>query len=250
MSAQKDKMWSASLDGELSAAETAEFEHALTPAQKSALAAEMELERALAQRLSRGAACPDELWKRTLAAVEQQAVSGRSTKALPRWAYAITAVAAVFLITIAGAAFRAYQMREPSILAMAPSESVAQLTQEAELRGASTEDINAYLKEHGFGFAMTTTEVQVPGAHHTREMLGVHPVTYRGEQVMEVLFDCCGKPIKIVVAKAGGRAAAEIGDAVAAGQVQASKPVGGYVAAVVGHHKASGLLEYLTEASA
>lgn len=252
MSGQIDKLMSASLDGELSAAEAAEFDHSLTPAEKANIAAEMKLERGIADRLSQGGRCPDDVWKRTIAALEQEATPMKRVRLAASWRYAITAMAAVLAITVIGAVLRVNQVpQEPSILAIEKGTTIEQLAALSTLSDTDTESLNAFLQQEGFEIRMTTTDVQIPGDHHTpREFLGARPVTYRGEEVIELLFNCCERPVKIVVARTGSRTAHEIGERLAEGQIQVSKPVGEYVAAVVGRHKVIGLLDYLTEPNA
>lgn len=252
MASNHDKLATAYLDGELSAAEAAEFDTSLTPQQKHNLAAEMKFERAIGERLSRGAACPDDLWKKTLAAIDEKTSPVVEFRPRRTWMYAVTAMAAALAIGVAGLLvnFNAAN-RGPSILAMEKGTTIEALQAQAELKGHDTESVNAFFKEHGFNLAMTTADVQIPGDHHTpRVLLGMKPTNYRGDDVMELMFNCCGRPLKVVVAKTGSKTANEIGAAMAAGQLQESRHVGEYVAALVGKHEIHGLLTYLTEPKA
>lgn len=247
MATNHEKLVTAYLDGELSAAEAAELDKSLTPENKANLAGEIKLERAIGERLSRGAKCPDDLWQRTMAAVEERA-SVVEFKPRRKWMYAATALAAMLALTMAGLLINYNSAPRASILAMEKGTTIEMLQAQAELQGHDTDAVNAFLKEHGFNLAMITADVQIPGDHHTpRVLLGMRPATNRGEDVMELLFNCCGRPLKVVVAKKGGETAREIGDAMADGRIQSSRRVGDYVTALVGRHEALGLLDYLTE---
>ncbi|NUM52644.1 MAG: hypothetical protein HUU46_03270 [Candidatus Hydrogenedentes bacterium] len=248
MATNHEKLVTAYLDGELSAAEAAELDQSLTPEQKVNLAGEIKFERAIGERLAGGAKCPDELWQRTMAAVGAKVSPVAEFRPRRNWKYAVTALAAMLALTMAGLLINYNTTQTPSILAMEKGTTVEMLQALAELEGHETDDVNAYFKEHGFDLAMTTADVQIPGDHHTpRVLLGMRPAKNRGEDVMELLFNCCGRPLKVVVAKKGGETAREIGDAMAEGTIQVSRRVGDYVTALVGRHEALGLLDYLTE---
>lgn len=252
MATNHEQLAAAYLDGELSAAEAAEFDNTLTPQEKAGLAAEMTFERAIGERLARGAACPDDLWNRTLAAAGGQAAPVVAFRPRRMWRYAVPALAAGLAIGVAGLLGLYAGVGGPSVLAMDKSTTIAKLQAQVELDGHDLESVNAFFKEHGFNIAMTKTEARAPGDHHhsRREMLGVRPTTNHGDDVMELMFECCGRPLKVVVAKAGSETAREIGEAMAAGQIQESRHVGDYVAALVGRHDSQGLLMVLTDPSA
>lgn len=250
MDSQHEKMISAYLDGELSAAEAAEFDSTFTVAEKANLSAEMKFERKLAEQLGRGVSCPNDVWQRTLEAIEQKAAPVEQFRPRRNWMYAVTAMAAMLAITVAGLFVRVNLVspHPPTVLAIAKGTTIAMLEEEAQLRSRDTDSVNAFLKEHGFNIAMTSADVQVPGDHHTpRQLLGLRPAVNRGEDVMELLFNCCGRPLKVVIAKTGTKTAREIGDLMAEGKLQATRHVGDYVAALVGRHETYGLLDYFTE---
>jgi hypothetical protein len=242
---QREKMWLAYLDGELSAAEVAEFDQSLSQAEKDRLGAEIRFERGVAEALARGVACPDDVWKRTRVAVERRQAGIIEALRAPKWMYALTAVAAALAIVMTSIVFRMYT-QPPSVLILSEA-SVLQLSEKSDFRGDTVEEVNTYLKEHGFDIVLTSLDTESGVRHHDRDFLGVHTAKNHGEDVVEMLFACCGKPIKVVIARAGSRTAREMGSYLADGKIQASRPVGEYVAAVVGRHKAVGLLDFLAE---
>ncbi|HRI87332.1 MAG TPA: hypothetical protein PLJ47_17480 [Candidatus Hydrogenedentes bacterium] len=253
MSEQQEKLWTASIDGELSASEANEFDQSLTPAQKTNLAAEMTVERVVSERLARGGACPDDVWQRTMAAVAERTTQPAAPRRARAWAYGLGALAAMITLTAAGFALRMNiaKPETPDLLMIAKGTTVEDFVLKGQLHGATASDVNAFLQQHGIALELTSTNVKVPGDHHTpREFLGVNPVEHHGEKVMELLFNCCDRPVKVVVAKAGSQTALEMGAAMAEGKLQMSKRVGDYVASIVGRHEVVGLLDYITEPEA
>ena len=71
----KEKLWVAYLDGQLSASETVSFEAALTEAERNHAAQEVLLERALGDSLQEAPVCPDVLWQAVAAELSASAVS-------------------------------------------------------------------------------------------------------------------------------------------------------------------------------
>ena len=252
MDSQRENMVTAYLDGELSAAEAAEFDKSFTPVEKSNLAAEIKLEYAIGERLSRGAACPDLVWQRALAAIEEKASPMHRLRTRRNWMYAVAALAAALAITVGGLLINANTPAPGRpILALAKGATVESLQEEVQLRGNDTKSVNSFLKENGFNLAMSTAAAQVSHEHHApRVLLGLSSAVNHGVDVMELMFNCCGRPLKVVIAKAGSRTAREIGDAMAEGEIQVSRHVGEYVAALVGQHEAPGLLDSLTDTEA
>lgn len=243
MNTHQDMMWSAYLDGELSASEAAEFDQMLTPADRERLAAEVRYERALGEALAGDESCSDALWRKTVMAVHRYDEVLRAPRT-PRWVYIATAVAAVLGITAAGVLYRASQ--QPRSVFAIPEGFPSEMASRVELNGtAPLDEINRFLTGHGFKIAMTTTNVEAPRPRHAREFHGLRSTSNRGEPVIEFYFECCGKPIKMIVAPRGGATEEEVERRLAAHEVQASRAVGEYVAAVVGRHRAHDFLELI-----
>ncbi len=252
MATNHEKLVTAYLDGELSAAEAAELDQSLTPDHKANLASEIKFERAIGERLARGAKCPDDLWQRTMAAVEAKTAPEIVEFKLRRnyWKYASVAMAAMLAVTTIGlvAQFNTGPSVAPSMFAMEKGMTIEMLASQAELRGHDTAAVNAYFKEHGFNLAMTSADMTIPGDHHTpRELLGMRPATNGDDNVMEMMFNCCGRPLKVIIAKTGSDTAREIGGLVSEGKIQTVRHVGDYVAALVGKHETHAILDNFTE---
>ncbi|MFA6243994.1 MAG: hypothetical protein WC655_23835 [Candidatus Hydrogenedentales bacterium] len=247
MSIANDRMWSAYLDGELGASEASEFDRGLTVSEKRRMAGEVVLERALADVLGRGAACPEAVWARLRETIqaESKPEQQNTPSTWPSWGRML-AVAAVVVLTVAGLVVKTQSPRGDFVL-MAEKD-VGQLQQASRVRGHSLQDVNEYVHEHGFAFDVLPIDND-GSRHHWRELLGARESHYRGEKVMELFFDCCGKPLKVVVAPKNGAAARHIGEALARGELQASRPAGEYVTALVGRHRAAALLDLVSAES-
>ena len=59
---EREKLWMAYLDGEMTSTEAAAFDASLTPEERARLAGEMRLESGLAAALQGDVVCPDAVW--------------------------------------------------------------------------------------------------------------------------------------------------------------------------------------------
>jgi anti-sigma factor RsiW len=246
----KDKLWTAYLDGELSAAEAAEFEKSLSTEEKQQLAAEMQFEEGLMHILSEDEPCPDVLWDRVCRDVAAPQSAPAKSGA---WFWRVSALAAGVAIVMAVALPQSVSDDDdamanrgnvidtpdeqfasilPAFLAFGEN-SVESLQQQAQVNGDES-GVNAFMREHGFKLALETAQAE-PG-HHALRLIGAREVAYDDEAVLELFYECCEQPMKVIVAKQGGAAAEHLAVGVANGHAQASRHVGDYVAAVVGKH--------------
>lgn len=244
MNTQKDRLWLAYLDGELTTSEAAEFDRSLRPDEKDRLQAEMRFECALGEILGHGGACPEEVWQRTSQAVLNLG-GKRVHRRSPAWQYGVVAVAAVVMLTVAGAIYRTYFMR-PSFLDI-KARSIHDFVAQADIKASEVAAINEYLHNHGIALSVRSLEDAPQLRHHEQELLGATEQTYKGEPVAELLYECCGRPIKVVIAPKNSDAATAIRKAIDENKVQDFRSVGDYVAAIVGHHRAPGLIDLLSE---
>ena len=244
MNTQKDRLWLAYLDGELATSEAAEFDQSLRPEEKDRLQAEIRFECALGEVLGQGGACPEEVWQRTSQAV--MSVGGkRVRRRLPAWQYGAVAMAAVVMLTVAGVVYQAYFMG-PSFLDI-KARSIHDFVAQAEIKASEAATVNDYLHNHGIALSVRSLEDAPDLRHHAQALLGATEQTYRGEPVAELLYECCGRPVKVVIAPKNSEAATAIRKAIDENKVQDFRSVGDYVAAIVGHHHAPGLIDLLSE---
>ena len=240
MSNDKARFWQAYLDGELSVSEAAEFEAELDDEERQLLASEMGFESALAEKLSLNATCPDEVWDRTRALIEAQQTPRRTMR---RWYYGAATFAAAASIAFILAVYAPMDTSPSSAVVMA-AQTVEELAAASETPG-DRESVHRYLLAHGVRLDLREPmSLHMAGAHPHIELVGVRTEMANGEPVVEMLFACCGKPVKVLMVKQGTQAALDIGQAAGAGhQVRATRLVGNYLTAVVSDHSAHGLLD-------
>lgn len=245
MKMQKEQSWQAYIDGELSATEAAVFEASLTESERDQLMADVRFDRALVERLAQNASCPDELWKNTKALLQQQGEAVPVAARRKRWYWG-----AASLVAAASLAFILSLFATPGTSTKTPQLIVSASTLE-ELRAQSEiesgrDAAQRYLDDKGVGLDISyDIALGIMGDHHHPiEIVGARQNIISGVPVTELLFGCCGKPIKVVVARHDSDAAQEIALAAAHhGQIQATRTVGDYFTAVVGDHAAHGLLD-------
>ena len=240
MNLDREKMRQAYLDGELSASETAEFEAALTPAEREQIEGEVGLEAGLGEVLSRGAACPDALWR----GLETRMAEGRSDKKrnhYPSWRLAAAAAAGI-VFAVSLFAPQSKDVASPAVVLAA--ETVDELAR-MSLTGPGIEEVETYMRGHHVEVQiLQPAKLGMASMHRGIEILGAREEAVGNDRVVSLLMACCDHPVKVVFARRGGPAAEAIGKAAAGGgHVQATRAIGAYIAAVVGTHPAHGLLD-------
>lgn len=248
MKENKEHLWHAYLDGELSAIEAVKFEASLTDAEQARLAAETRFERALAERLSEGAECPDDVWERTRALITRQEVKATPTSGRRRsWYWG-----AATLTAAAGLAFVISMFATPggprSALVLSAA-TVNELAATSEVQPGS-DFAEQFIRENGIDLKIQDdNELEArQGQHQHVRIVGARQEPVEGGTVIEVLVDCCGFPVKIVFADVDSSAAREIGLAAAEdGDVLATRVIGDYMAAVVSRHESHHLLNLFSQ---
>ncbi len=246
MSMQREHRWSAYLDGELSASEAAEFDESLTLEEQQRLQAEVRFEGALGEFLSQGGECPNDVWHRATKALARK--GGRIPWWMPtRHAATFVAAAAVMLI-VAGVVYRV-QFATPAFLSLANGDYPTAESRLA-LNTGDLSEVNEYLHTHGIALVLhaPSKHYHVHGARG-RELRGASEASYKGETVTEIMFECCGRPLKVVIVPKTGPAAGAVRRAIERDQVQEFRSIGDYVAVTVGRHPAHGLLDLLSDES-
>jgi hypothetical protein len=226
----EDHLWSAYLDGELTASEALEVDDTLTDAERERLAGELRVERLLAERLSAAPPCPQALWESTVARMGLKA----TRRPFPVWRAA--SLAAAFLVALS--LFLALRPNDEAEF-LAKAANIDSLRQQAQVM--TPEEVQALLLGNGMNVQLRSLE-EIGIDNHNDFLIGANATSYAGERVVQVLYGCCGSPAKVVIVKRGGSAAARVADGVAKGQVQACCAVDGHVVAVVGPHGSPQLL--------
>jgi hypothetical protein len=246
MSTHKDEIWSAYLDGELTAGEATEFDASLTPEDRERLEGEMRFEAALAETLGEGPDCPDELWQqlREDMGATPDNISFLRRPVTVRTLVPIAAVAAVLVLSVVGI-YEAYQVdAEIPFLNVADAEAQG-LAELSELASPNEDQVEDYLRRHGMNVYLRDPEHTVGLAHPNQtRLIGAFHREFKGSGVVVLLYECCGKPVLVPLVKRGSAAEAAIRSALGDSkcQVRSFAEVGDCTAFVVGKHPGAGTL--------
>lgn len=241
MTGDKETLLQAYLDGELSASEATAFEASLTDEERKRLPHEIEFESGLAEALSKGGDCPDDVWARTQALLAERAATKK-----PRFSrtfmYAATMAAAASLALVISVFVSEPTSTSTSIVMAA--ESVEDLEAMSMVKpGADTAE--AFIHEHGLLIGLHFEEAVDASHHYGMAVVGARNDKVGKDSVGVVLYVCCARPIKVIIAKSGTKGADLILHAHGSDKdndILEVREVGDYVAAVVGKHKAHDLL--------
>ena len=225
-----DHLWQAYLDGEMSACEASEFEATLTPEQRVRIADELTFETACQARLSEPIACPDALWNSVKADIRTEAA--HNTAVIPFikrgsvWATVGAAAAAVaILLTV---------QTGNSLELMTPPDSVPTTL----ATGSTLASVNQFLKDSAI-----TLSISNPADNgHPIQFVGARNTLLSNTHVKELYYNCCGKPVRMVVAEKGSAAAENFGRVENADSIQATRNIGAYTVALLSTHSAPDLL--------
>ena len=247
MAQHREHLWQAYIDGQLSAAEASEFEESLTPEERELLAADVGFERRLGEKLSQPLGIPEDVWQRTLAKVEavRDAESPSNVHRIGRWTWGAISLAAAATIAflILGTLSDPDLLGTPSIVLAAADVEALEARAETD---ATLDALQAFLRDRDVNVNVSLdleNFYAVNAQGHTMRFLGAGTETFAGEQVVEMYFDCCHEPAKVLLAKHGSAAAAAIKNAFAdGGHVQVVRDAGDYLVAVVGRHEAHDLI--------
>lgn len=225
-----EQLREAYLDSELSASEAAEFDAALSEADRAGLLAEQRFLRGVTDALACEVPCPDALWERT-----QQAMrGGKSTRqAWRRFGTAATVLAAASIALVVSMSLG--NISEETSVVMA-ARSIEELRAESEIPPGE-DAAEAYLAERGIPFTLEPGKrPETAQMAHMLRVVGAKTNHVWGDDVVSMLVVCCDTPVKVVFAKKKSEAAKAIGEAAATSdQIQVLKPVNDYLLAVVGN---------------
>jgi len=249
---KSDRLWSAYLDGELSSAEALEYDSALSPGERERFEAEKRFESLLDEQLSPDATCPDELWKRVVAEVENVPRQERLTPLVFWRRMSLGAVAASILLLV----FATIYLRNDG-----PSgESVAQNSQYGFLTAVPVSELALLAEVEGDEAAVTSFLAErgipievLPVAALSRPNESAHETFFLGacerqvgeDRVVELMWSCCGEPVVMKVVVQRGVAAGRIHKAVENDEIIGFRRFEDHVVALVGGHASSDFLKLL-----
>jgi hypothetical protein len=174
----------ASIDGELSVDEAIALEAELSGDERAEFEREREFEKALAGELNSGPDCPDAAWEELKTQINSNADSN-----MP-WVIRFAPLAAAAAI-----ALLVFVNRGPAGGEILISETfdVQEFSGSAEVPG-DLEKIRSSLTANNFHVKLRGPD---PAAHHQVTLLGLrYGKSSDGHKVAELMFSCCGKPIK------------------------------------------------------
>ncbi len=246
MNTKKEHLWQAYIDGELSATDMVDFEESLSESESRLLASDVLFDRALSEGLAKDAACPDDVWARTKALLEAQpTVPTNDTPKNPilyrrawgPWGFATIVAAAMITLMVS------WMMPSTSAPIILAEETVDELAAQSQVN-ANSADIERYMHENNYQLRLVAVEtLHIVQIHSDVHLLGARR-NYNGD-VVELLVACCHQPVTIIIAERNTPLARIIAQEVANSEsdVQATRNIGNYVAAVVSKHPAVGLLD-------
>lgn len=246
---EKEQQWQAYMDGELSATEMANFENSLPPDERELLTADVQLERGIMDRLSEDGGCPEEVWenvKRSMLAQASDDTDAVETLSVNRkpWRVALLTLAAAAMLAFAISSITPSNVTPgltsaPTILA---AQTIEELAEQSEVE-ADRLVIQDFMHKNNVNLDLRIEDSLPIAKIHS----GIHLVgaaTKENGAFVEIYAGCCSRPVKIVLAKRDSDAAHALGYATGPNSdVQATRIVGEYLAAVVGDHPAHGLLD-------
>ena len=215
----EDGRWSAYIDGELNATESARFDEGLEASERELLQADMEFESELADVLGSHVECSRNAWKEAMGRVRQYDLAHESAAAkIRRYVIRLTPLAALAAAVILAVVFLTPEP-EAAFLSLT-DEDVAALEVKSQ-EYDSVPEVRDFLERRAvqvsldpYNFLNEDTAPYV--------LVGACENQYKGELVMELLFRCMDGPAKVVIVRKAGVAAGEIGRALANGTVRAS----------------------------
>lgn len=236
--------WSAYIDGEMTVSEIADFLESLCEDDRRRLDAELRFERSLSALLAAKTECPDAAWsaaRQRIAAEESKPERRYPLLFQHAWKFAAVAVAVflvVFLLQLP------HQAEIPDFLRAAPSvEALTATTQVSD----DLDSVRDFLKDNNVKIWLKPlSSIELPAGHATA-LRGARSTFYRGTKITELLYECCGQPLKIVFTENSAAARKMIETASRCGEVQAWREIGAYYAVLVGSHEARILLDLLED---
>ncbi len=229
-----DRLWSAYLDGELSVTEVENLEAGLTADELEHLRKEKVFDQKISERLNGEATCPDKLWNSLRHDIENDKKSPKKFIYLSAVA-ALAACISLFFI-ISG---KDYGAKVPDTVA--ELEKLKETTSELD-------SVNMFLKEKKIDLQL----LSLAEGHHNKRIIGAAVEDVAGEEVVTLMFECCGRPVKVYVLLRDSAAEHVIqqADAEWKGGVRAQAKKGNYRLALVSKHGAADILDAIVPGTA
>lgn len=244
MKHKQENLWSAYLDGQLSAKESAEFDDSLTPDERGCLAREIHWEACLANALASNSECPDAVWKGVRSKIVEKSKKKRSVR-LFMFAPHLWKLAAVAAVIVVAFIFLLSPENSTYEDCLAAPHNLEAMTAKLDVSG-DLGAVRQFLQKQDFDISLGPVPSTEESNGHERILLGARAIQERGETVIELLYSCCGEPLKMILARTG-TAIANRAKSSMPGIVQATRRVGDFQIALVGRHEAKSLMQVFGE---
>lgn len=233
MKKEDDRNWSAYIDGELSVTEVEKFEKMLSEKELQHLNNERAFEECIGNALNDAPSCPENLFPQIVKEIAQEDKKSFLKLKLVAIAAIAACLAALFLFPS--------QEQKVELVNIVPS-SVEEL-QSKSLTGNKLDDINKFLAEKHISLELTS----VVGGHHPKTIIGAGMEIVAGEEVVTLLFTCCGRPAKVYLLPKGSKAEKLVmnDDKDWKTGIQAMVKKGNYRLAVSSPHNSESLLAHI-----
>ena len=230
MNKEDDRNWSAYIDGELSVSEVEDFEASLTEEELIHLNNERAFEEKVGSAFKDAPSCPADLLNDVLKEIDNEGKNYFLVYKLIGVAAIAALLAFIFLLPKAGT-------QGPKV-----PMTVAEL-QKMSLTGDKLDDINSYLSKRNISLELTKFMPE----HHEKTIIGAAVEMIAGEEVVTLMFTCCGRPAKIYLLPKGSDAERLIleDDKEWKSSIQAQAKKGNYRLAVSSPHNSESLLAYI-----
>lgn len=240
---ERDELWMAYLDGEMSAMEAAAFDATLNDSERAAAEMEIRVETALGARISAPVPCPGDVWADLKAKVGARAPRHR------RWYDGGWRVAAAALFAV-GAWGSMLSINYPKLFRARPqtpfvmqADTMLDLVSYASVNG-DVSSVQQFLDAHHLDLSIheSTRRIFRPGMETRLRGAGIE--TFDDVDVPVIYFECCRQPVKVVLMHAshGGSCHKKQLD------ICGSKAVGQFeIIAVSRHRHAERVLELFDE---
>lgn len=252
----EEKLWMASLDGELSASESAAFESSLSEWAAKRLHGEVRLEAAIGNVLQQGENCPEEVWANIVARLESKAEIPAPSRristpvALALMAASVAIMAGGYWSVIRYSDGPWHDGGSEHTLEIAGERSVMSI-EEADVETfathATTEaslfSVQDFLAKHDIGLHLMDFQERNPNSHHRVKVLGACKGVCPRGTLVEIMYSCCDVPAKLVIAPAHSSGERLMEKALDKGEIKELVTVGDFVVGVISSHDAHELVD-------
>lgn len=231
MKREDDRNWSAHIDGELSVAEVEKFEALLSPDELAHLNNERSLEEGIGGVLKDAPRCPESLMN----SVKNKISKKKSAKPV-KLVFALTGALAACLAVV-------FMMPKQGTAGSKVPLAISDLEKESAT-GDSLDEINQFLEARHISLELRA----FTSGHHVKRVIGAGVEKIAGEEVVTLLFSCCGRPAKVYILPKDSKAEELMVDDNKdwKSSIQALVKKGGYRLALSSPHDSESILSFIT----